>query len=257
MKGLAMKQGQAFKYSIITGWFITALAIVLVALLIAPEENRSDYFWYRVVWTEVLCFLFWGNAYFYIFVSAAQKDSVSRFGGIAPTLSIVTATYAILSFSVMVIHAFISGGDTGSRVHWILQIVFFAVAALSVVFLSISRAAATSGLGFDNAKALTPKYLHDLLAIQESSLRSPEAHSLKASIKELREALIYSLNESASLAEISDYQDLSRQIKTLCDTMTESPVVSGGQTDQFNSLNESAIALTARTKLVSAKQVRR
>ena len=55
---------------------------------------------------------FWGSVSFYILVSTAQKDSVTRFGGIAATVSIVTATYAILSFSVMVIHAFISGSDT-------------------------------------------------------------------------------------------------------------------------------------------------
>ncbi|HOV89407.1 MAG TPA: hypothetical protein PKW07_01680 [Syntrophorhabdaceae bacterium] len=252
-----MKHRQAFKYTILAGWFITALTIFLVATLIVPEEIRSGYFWYRVIWAEVLCLLFWGSASFYILVSVAQKDPVTRFGGIAPTISIVTSTYAILSFSVMVIHTFMSEGDTANRVHWILQIVFFAVAALSVVFLSISRAAATSGLGFDGANALTPKELHDLLVVHESSLRSPATQSLKASIKQLREALIYSLNESASLADLSDYQDLSREIKALCESMTGLPSISEGQTDRFDSLRESAIALTTRTKLVSAKQVRR
>src|SRR5208283_5535684 len=110
----------------------------------------------------------------------AQKESVSRFGGIAPTISILTVVYAVLSFSVMVVHAFMSRSDTASHVHWIVQIVFFAVAALSVVFLSISRASATSGLGFNRAKAMTPNELHDLLVVQESSLRSPASQLLKA-----------------------------------------------------------------------------
>ncbi len=255
--GLGMKQGQSFEYSIIAGWFITALAIFIVALSVIPEESRSDYFWYRVIWSEVLNLLFWGSASFYILVSAAQKDLVTRFGGIAPTISIVTATYAILSFTVMVIHAFIPGDDAASRVHWILQVVFFAGASLSIVFLSISRAAATSGLEFDREKAFTPNELHDLLAVQEASLRSLSSRDLKANVKQLREALVYSLSESASLAEISEYRELSNAIKTLCDSLAGLPSSSEVPTDRVNSLNETAISLTAKTKMVSAIQIRR
>jgi len=252
-----MKKKQAFQYTLLAGWLISALAIVLVAPLIVAEEYRSDYFWYRVLWTEVLCTLFWASASFYVLVSSAQKDSVSRFGGIAPTISIVTAVYAFLSFSVMVIQAFMSGSDTVSRIHWILQIVFFAIAALSVAFLSISREATTSGLAFDKSKAKKPKELHDMLADQESSLRSAVSHELRASIKQLRETLVYSLNESASLGELQDYQELSREIETLCNSVAVLQSVNEESADQFSSLMQSAIALTTRAKLISTKQIRR
>ncbi len=252
-----MKQRQAFKYTLFAGWFITALAIVIVAPLIVIEENRSHYFWYYVIWTEVLCLLFWGSASFYILVSAAQKDSVSRFGGITPAVSIITAAYAILSFFVMVMHAFMSGSDAASRIHWILQIVLFAVAALSIVFLAIARAAATTGLGFDMAKAMKPKELHDLVALHESSLKCPSTYGLKSSMKQLREALMYSLNESTSLAELSDYQELCREIQTLCDSVAGLPSVNDASADQLNSLSHFANTLTTRTKLIANKQVRR
>lgn len=252
-----MRQGKAFKYSIFAGWIITSLAIFFIASLIIPQESRSSYFWLRVIWTEMLCLLFWGSSAFYIIVSAAQKDSVSRFGGIAPTISIVTAIYAIISFSVMVGHSFVPESDGASRWHLIIQIFVFAVAALLVVFLSISRAAATSGLGFDKTKASTPKELHDLIAARESSLHGSATNELRVGIKKLRESLLYSLNESASLAELPDYQNLCRQIESLCDSIAE-PMDSGGnQIDRLTSLKDSAYALMAKIKLISAKQVRR
>jgi len=252
-----MQNRKTFTYSLFAGWLIVGLAIVLVVAIIIPVNKRSDYFWYKVVWTELLNLLFWGSATFYILVSGTQNDSVTRFGGVAPTISIVTALYAVLSFSVMAIHAFIPENDIVNRVQWILQIILFAMAALSVVFLSISRAAATSGLAFDRTKALTPKELHDFLAVHESSLRSSATQNLKSSIKQLRETLIYSLNECASLTELSDYQELTREIKELCKSIAELSSTSESKADKLNVLNESALALITKIKLVSAKQVRR
>lgn len=251
-----MKQGKIFKYSIIAGWFITALAIFLIASLIIPQESRSSYFWLRVIWTEMLCLLFWGSSAFHIIVSSAQKDSVARFGGIAPTISIVTAVYAIISFSVMIGHSFVSENDAASRWHLIIQIFVFAIAALLVVFLSISRAAATNGLGFDKTKSSTPKELHDLIAACESSLRGSETKELRAGTKQLRESLLYSLNESASLAELPDYQNLCREIETLCNSIDEPMGSSVNHIDRLTSLKDSAYALIAKIKLVSAKQIR-
>lgn len=249
-----MQQRQAFKYSILAGWFIAALAIVLVAPLLVPEDSRSDYFWYRVVWAEMLNLLFWGSASFYILVSATQKDAVTRLGAIAPTISVVTAAYAIMSFSVMTVHALLSSGDIASRIHWILQILLFAVAALSVVFLSISRAASTSGLAFDRTRATTPKELHDLLVAQESFLTSPESRGLRSGIKQLRELLAYSLCESSSLAELPAYQELSSEIRSLCMSLTN---LSDGGEGKLKALQETIAKLATKAKAISTQQIRR
>ena len=157
----------------------------------------------------------------------------------------------------MIGHSFVSESDAASRWHLIIQIFVFAVAALLVVFLSISRAAATSGLGFDKTKASTPKELHDLIAACESSLHGSATNELRAGIKQLRESLLYSLNESASLAELPDYQNLCREIETLCDSIAEPMDSSGNHIDRLTSLKDSAYALIAKIKLVSAKQIRR
>lgn len=255
-----IKQGRTVHYLIIAGWALMALAIILIAPLLISEESRSSYFWYRVIWSEVLCLLFWGGTAFYILVSAAQKDSETRFGGISPTISIVVAAYSVLSILAMTAHAFIYKGDTASRAHWILQIILFTIAALCIVFLFISRTAATSGLSFDKTKALTPKELHDLLAVYESLVRNgaggPVFKNLKASMKQLRETLLYSLNESASLAETVEYQTLSNEIKKFCDSVGEFQRTNKDDVVRCNELNESVGLLVAKIKQISTKQIR-
>ena len=110
-----MRRAQVLCYSMIAGWFVTALAAVLVAMLLVSEQSRSPYFWHRVCWTEALIFLCWGGTGFYLLASGKTKDDVTRFGGIAPTISIVTAIYALLSFSVMLIHAFMDSVEYRGR----------------------------------------------------------------------------------------------------------------------------------------------
>ncbi|NOQ23046.1 MAG: hypothetical protein GQ565_10430 [Candidatus Aegiribacteria sp.] len=252
-----MKREQVLRYSIYSGWFITALVILLIAHLFVPEESQSNYFWYRIIWAEVLCLFFWVSVFFYTQVSGNQSDSVTHFSAIAPTMSIIICTYSILSILVMVIHAYFSVSDVVNRIHWILQITLFVVTALSIVFLSISRSVATSSLGFNRLKAETPKELHDLLAVQESSLDGPSSHELRVSIKQLREMLVFSLYESGSLTELPEYQELNREILSLCKSIAGLHSICKGQAHRFNSLNETTIALITKAKHVSVKQVRR
>ena len=248
-----MREGKAFQYSILAGWLITALAALLVATILIPEESRSAYFWHRVCWTQFLIFLFWGSTGLYLLASGKTRDHVTRFGGIAPTISMVAGIYAMLSFSVMAIHAFVPMTDTGNRIHLILQIAFFAGAALCVVFLSMARAGAAAGLDFDKTKAMSPGELHDLLALHESSLPQGNegANGLKAATKQLRETMLHSLNESAALAQSSQYQSLSGEVQELC------LAIEGERDSRYGPLTEAARKLVGKAKHVSTSQARR
>ena len=132
----------------------------------------------------------------------------------------------------------------------------FVFAALSVVFLSIYRAAAISGLAFQGL-ALTPTELHDLLVAQETSLRYPELRVLATKIKQLRESLIYSLNESTTLAELSSYQELSQETKDFCDAIAKLSELKDVNAEQLDNLTETAAQLTIKASLVATKQIRR
>jgi hypothetical protein len=248
-----MREGKAFQFSILAGWLITALATLLVAVILIPEESRSTYFWHRVSWTQFLVFLFWGSTGLYLLASGKSRDQVTRFGGIAPTISIVTGIYAMLSFAVMMVHAFVPVTERGNRIHLIVQIVFFAGAALCVVFLSMARAGAVAGVDFDKIKALSPRELHDLLALHEFSLPQDNegANGLKAATKQLRETLLHSLNESAALAQSPQYQSLSGEVQELCLAIVDE------RNDRYDPLTVLAKRLAAKAKHVSTSQTRR
>ena len=253
-----MRKGKTFQYSIAAGWLVTTLAAALVATILVPEESRSVYFWHRVCWTEFLIFLFWCSTGLYLLASGKTKDHVTRFGGIAPTISIVTAIYVVLSFAVMMIHSFVPETDAGNRIHLIAQIVLLAVAALCLVFLSMARAGATAGLDFDKSNAMTPRQLHDLLALHESSLpvEGESVRGLKASIKQLREALLYSLNESESLAQSTEYQSVSNKVQELCDSIEGQQNTNEDVCDRYATMTQTVMQLIAKAKFISANQDR-
>ena len=254
-----MRQGKALHYSIAAGWFVTSLAAILVATILVPEESRSAYFWRRVWWTEFLIVLFWGSTACYLLASGKTKDNVSRLGGIASTISIVVAIYALLSFSVMLVHVFIPETNTGNRIHFIGQIVFFLGAALCVIFLSMARAGTTYGLNYDKTKTMSPSELHDLLVLSESILPAGgdgASNKLKVGMKQLREALLYALNESASLMQSSEYQTFCGEVRSLCFTFEEGRH-SEGDDECYSSMTETVEALVAKAKLISARQIRR
>ncbi len=248
-----MREGKAFRYSILAGWLITTLATLLVAIIIIPEESRSTNFWHRVCWTQFLVFLFWGSTGLYLLASGKSRGHVTRFAGIAPAVCIVTGIYATLSFAAMVIHAFVPVTDTGNRIHLILQVVFLAGAALCVAFLSMARSGAAVGLGFDNTNAMSPRRLHDLLALCESSLPQGNGgvRALKAATKQLRETLLHSLSESAALAQSSQYQSLSGEVQELCRAIERE------NDNRYDPLTESAKRLAGKVRHVSRSLTRR
>ena len=174
---------------------------------------------------------------------------MTRLGGIAPTISIVTAIYVLLSFVAMIIHAFVSETDAWNRIHFVVQIMFFTGATLCVVFLSMARAGAIAGLDFDKSKAMSPRELHDLLALHESSVITDGsvADGLKINIKKLREVLLYSFNESSSLAQSQDYQVFSGEVQDFCYSVKQGGA-SAEDAEHYNSLKEKAKNLIAKNK---------
>lgn len=252
-----MQINKTLKYSLIAGWFIMGLAIFSIAILIIPEQSRSEYFWYRLIWSEALNILLWGSTSLYLLVTNVQKDSLKRYGGIAPTISIVTAFYALLSFVIMIVFAWMPVNNTLSRIHWILQILLLTATAITLVFLSMSRASAASDFESNTTNALTPTELHDLIAVHESSLKDQKTLNLKSNIKQLREIILYSLHENSYLVNLPDYQKLSNEIENFCNLVAELSGTKDISIDQVDILNKSTLELNSKIKLISTKQVRR
>lgn len=250
-------QDSTYKLSYTIGWLVSALAIALIAPLLIPEESRSEHFWYRVAWTEALNLLCWGSAFVFLFISSVKNHSASRLGGVTPTISIVVGLYAALSFIVMVSLAFIPESVIPERIHWVVQIALFAITAILIIFLMVSRASETVGDVFESAISFTPKKLHDLLSIQEMALNKPESSQLRSSIKQLREILLYSITLNESLASNSEYELLCKEVEALCKQIETFNFESEPDLDQFNSLNDSTLRSVMRAKSISSQQLRK
>lgn len=248
-----MKQAKTLNLTMLIGWLITALAIASIAPLLVPELSRSDYFWLRVAWTEMLNAILWSSLSFFLFVSGDKKDSTTRYGGISPTISLITGAYAILSFSAMVAHSLVPSSDISSRIHWISQILFLTVTAVLIVFLTLARTTAISGVEFDRIKAVSPKQLHDLIRSKETLQLSQE---LRERLKHLREAIAYSLHESETLSGLSDYQELSSEIIALCNEVDSFQNIRSANADIQNPISQSALALTNKVRHIASQQIR-
>ncbi len=251
---MAIGRQRVFKVSLLVVWLMVALGIAVAAVLAIPSDVRSDYFWLRLIWTEILWALVALSASFMALVAARQEDSIGRFGGIAPAVIVVVAVYATLSFAAMVFDLIVAGGNS-TTTHWILQIVFLVGAGATISLLSISRAGATGGLHFDRSKALSPQQMHDRLALEEASLHGPTLDGLRADVKMLRETLVFSLHESESLSNRADYQELSKAISALCSRVAALAADAGEAIGELEPLSQRARALAAKVKFIAADQV--
>ena len=111
-------------------------------------------------------------------------------------------------------------------------------------------------LSFDKSQARKPKELHDLLVLQETSLNDVASHELKACIKQLREVINYSLNASASLSLLQDYQQFSQGVETLCSSVATLQSGNEENVEQYNSLKQSVKALITKGNLISLGQIK-
>jgi len=236
------------------------MAIAFIAVLVIPEYSRSDYFFIRVIWTEVLNIILWSGVSFSLLTSAASKNHITRFGGISPITLVIASVYAILSFSLMMVHAFAPISDIANQIHWFFQILIFTVAFVLLVFLPLSSSAVITDFAVDVVKSTTPMELHDILLAQEKLLQNElneHSRELRVSIKQLREIIIYSLHGNEALKEFHDYHDLSDEVKSLSNAIADLNVFgySDKNTDMYIALRQSAIALTTKSKLIASRQI--
>jgi len=243
------------RYSLFIGWALSAIAIVFIALIIVPVQSRSDHFLYRILWTEILCIFSWGSLLLYSFFFT-KDDSQTRYGGITPTISVIVINYSILSFIAMVANSFIKS-DIVNRIHLVFQIIIFVLAAIYIIFLSISREAAVSGQVFDRSKAITPIEVKNILSFCETSIQNPSYKDLKSNIKQLKETVQFSLNENTSLSNSPQYQEFCIEIQNLSDSISNLVKDKNGDTEKVNFLVDTAKSLTAKTKLIANKLIQR
>ena len=247
---------QPIPATLIIGWLIISLSIVLVATLAFPGDGSGG-FWLRVAFTELLSLALWGSGAIYVLVFAGGLDSVRRLGGIAPAFIILMSTYVVLSLLCLLAHGLVAQGGLADRGIWIFQVIRTAIAMIGVIFLATARAGAASNLAFDHDLAMSPRQLHDLIASRELAGAVRRSPKLGVRLKRLREVLLYSLNTSTALSQTQEYQALSRAIVQFCSDLSALKETGDDQTDASIPLNDVADDLAAKVKAVADQCVTR
>lgn len=127
------------------GWLVTAVAIAAVPILLTDSQTRSDYYWFRIGWVELLAALTWG--YFLWFLKSADNPTTSqnRAGGGNAAVGIVVVVYSVTSCLAMLFHAFLPLSKEGDRTHMATQLTLLAVAAVVCALLQIAKQLQANG----------------------------------------------------------------------------------------------------------------
>ena len=184
-------------------FLIVAVSILLVSILIAPDQIKNQYFWITVGWLIVLSALNWIASTF-IFIGASQSKANSRSFGILPPLNISVFIYSLFSGILLLSTWYVNDFGILPNWHLILQIILFAiVSTLSVLMFIAAKAAKV-----DDVKVALNK--EDLIKVLQSIRSLKDLNEEKKElIEELIEIVRYSIPHLSKLNSKDNYNQLS------------------------------------------------
>ena len=184
-------------------FLIVAVSILLVSILINPDQIQNQYFWITVGWLIVLSALNW-IASTLIFIGASQSNANSRTYGILPPLNILVFIYSLFSGILLLSTWYVNDFGILPNWHLILQIILFAiVSTLSVLMFIAAKAAKV-----DDVKVALNK--EDLIKVLQSIRSLKDLNEEKKElIEELIEIVRHSIPHLSKLKSKDNYNQLS------------------------------------------------
>jgi len=184
-------------------FLIVAVSILLVSILINPDQIQNQYFWITVGWLIVLSALNW-IASTSVFIGASQSNANSRTYGILPPLNILVFIYSLFSGILLLSTWYVNDFGILPNWHLILQIILFAiVSTLSVLMFIAAKAAKV-----DDVKVALNK--EDLIKVLQSIRSLKDLNEEKKElIEELIEIVRYSIPHLSKLNSKDNYNQLS------------------------------------------------
>ena len=188
-------------------FLIISLGIVVISILIAPDQLSNVYFWFTVGWLLLLSLLNWIVSTF-IFVGVKNNTKSTTFG-ILESLNILVFVYSLISGGVLILTWYINGFTALSDGHLLIQVILFIiVSSLSILMFMASKAAAIP----ENKYALK----EDLIKILKFKLSSDNIDQGKIQlIKDLIEIINYSIPHTSKLNSEENYKNLVQMISSL------------------------------------------
>jgi|GEM_PF-3567750 hypothetical protein len=121
------------------GSLLTALAVVLVPLILFSSQNRSDTFWLKAGWAVVLIIIAWAGIYAYLSTPLKTAEARGAMGGLAPALAFGAVTYALLSFALLAAQSLCADSDVLGRILLAAQVGLGALAAVAGLLVSVVK----------------------------------------------------------------------------------------------------------------------
>ena len=195
---------------------VVCLAVFAIAFVMRPDNADETGFWYRVIWTELLCVLaFWGGSLLY-----SVKKTVAPIGA---SVSIIICSICALSFLAMLVQYFMQSVEIVNKIHICFQIIIFVVGFLLVRGMFVAKQLGTEGMVVPKNAAVAPRDIVIKVKTVEKILSdsySGELDSLISQLKMLRERIEYSLQDNASVRMNDDYRILCEKAIGLCSELS-------------------------------------
>ena len=184
-------------------FLIIAVSILLVAVLLNPDQLNNQYFWITVGWLIVLSALNWFVSTF-MFIGASKSNSNQKIFGIVPSLNILVFIYSLVSASLLISTWYLNDFGMFPNSHLILQIILFAIVASISVLMFI--AAKASQIDIVDVPLSKEELILKLKAIQSTDNLNEEKSLL---LKELIELTKYSIPHLSKLNSKDNYEKLA------------------------------------------------
>jgi|GEM_PF-3105795 len=203
------------------GFAATSIAVIAVPMLLNEPKGRSEYFWYRVAWSEFLVTLVWIYLSGFISLVFPRYRSQKGLGAILPSIGVVIFIYALSSFAFMLLETYLPSFKT---INLVSQVCLAAIAIVILVFIHFSRVSGITGTE-NVVNAPSPKKLILEIANQENHLserefgddiKADQILTLERTLKELKESIAYSIQQVGGVEGNEAYQVFSKNITELC-----------------------------------------
>ena len=198
---------------------IVMVSILAIGLIFQDPAYRSDYFWMRLLWVELMtliCFLFTKD----YLIKVIFNENLKEEGGAMPPFGLAIYVYALISVALVIITSFLPDNDFLSKFHLIFQIILFAIFSIVYVLINFALAGALSGTKSTSGSA-TPSQLVLKISMFEKKIKNDlllnyDTQLINA-IKKLRETIQYSIPNSGIYLDTVEYQTFALNIESFCE----------------------------------------
>jgi len=231
----------------IISFLLAAFAILGIGLVLVPSDQRTEAFWWRLAWTEILAILIYLPAF--VFYRSALIEENKKIIGILPGLKTTFLLYAAVSFSLMLLNAFHEGKFFPNSIHLALQVVLLFIVGTIFTMSLVAADTASTGLESNFSKGISPSEVCNQIRDGEDFIKGSEhftqLEALSLSLKKLRELFQYSLPTIGRVVESSDYNNLAESINTLiADITSDQSLIQ--KKDYYNEKLNSLLSSTRR-----------